>query len=187
MTTPISENSLARRLFLRKCAGAAAGLVALPGRSWAGAHGTGERSLAFRNLHTGEELRTVYWIDGAYQVSEMQAIARVLRDHRNDQEHLMDKGLMDLLYLLQQSVEKQGHFNVISGYRSPVTNAHLRAVSSGVAKHSLHMDGKAIDIRLPGCELNHLRDAALALKAGGVGYYPKSDFIHVDTGRVRRW
>jgi uncharacterized protein YcbK (DUF882 family) len=94
---------------------------------------------------------------------------------------------MDVLYLLQQSVGIAGPFHIISGYRSPVTNEKLRNNSSGVAKRSLHMQGKAVDIRLPGCKLNRLRNAALELKAGGVGYYAKSDFIHVDTGRVRRW
>ena len=94
---------------------------------------------------------------------------------------------MDVLYLLQQSVEIAGPFHIISGYRSPATNAKLHARSSGVATHSLHMQGKAVDIRLHGCKLDRLRNAALALKAGGVGYYARSNFIHVDTGRVRRW
>jgi uncharacterized protein YcbK (DUF882 family) len=92
-----------------------------------------------------------------------------------------------LLYTLQQQVEKPGTYQLISGYRSPATNAKLRNASSGVAKRSLHMRGKAVDIRLPGVELKHLRQAALSLRAGGVGYYPKSNFIHVDTGRPRFW
>ena len=99
----------------------------------------------------------------------------------------MDPKLLDLLYVLQQVTGISGAFHIIFGYRSPQTNQKLRTKSGGVAKRSLHMQGKAIDIRLPGCELKHLRDAALSLKAGGVGYYAKSDFIHVDTGRVRRW
>ena len=99
----------------------------------------------------------------------------------------MDRRLYDLLYTLQQQVTSKSSYQVISGYRSPATNAKLNRNSSGVAKRSLHMQGKAIDIRLPGVELKHLRKAALSLKAGGVGYYPKSNFIHVDTGRPRFW
>ena len=99
----------------------------------------------------------------------------------------MDQRLFDLLHLLQQQVGSKGSYHVISGYRSPKTNAMLNSKSNGVAKRSLHMQGRAIDIRLPGVELKHLRQAALNLKAGGVGYYPKSNFIHVDTGRTRFW
>ncbi len=99
----------------------------------------------------------------------------------------MDRELYDLLFTLQQKLGRFGTYHVISGYRSPKTNAMLHNISSGVAKRSLHMRGKAIDIRLPGTELKHLRQAALGLHAGGVGYYPNSNFIHVDTGRPRFW
>ncbi len=187
MTKPANGSHSSRRIFIKRCVGTAAGLIARPGSALANTHRATERSLTFLNLHTGEELHTVYWADGAYQAGELQAISYVLRDHRTDQQHLMDKRLMDLLYLLQQSVGTRGPFEVISGYRSPATNAELRATSSGVAKHSLHMQGKAIDIVLPGCKLRRLHDAAVALKAGGVGYYPRSNFIHVDTGAVRYW
>jgi len=146
-----------------------------------------ERSLAFRNLHTGETLRSTYWARGGYLKDELKGVNQVLRDHRSGEVYPMDPKLLDLLYLLQQTTGISGAFHIISGYRSPKTNQKLRTKSSGVAKRSLHMQGKAIDIRLPGCELKQLRDAALSLKAGGVGYYAKSDFIHVDTGRVRRW
>ncbi|HED18156.1 MAG TPA: DUF882 domain-containing protein [Gammaproteobacteria bacterium] len=146
-----------------------------------------ERSLEFRNLHTGEMLRTAYWVEGRYLQDELNKVNQVLRDHRSGEVHPMDKRLLDLLYVLQQTTGTRGAFHIISGYRSPQTNQKLRAQSSGVAKRSLHMQGRAVDIRLPGCELKHLRDAALSLKAGGVGFYARSDFIHVDTGRVRRW
>ncbi len=146
-----------------------------------------ERSLAFRNLHTGETLRSTYWAQGAYLKDELKGVNQVLRDHRSGEVYPMEPKLLDLLYVLQQTTGISGAFHVISGYRSPQTNQKLRTKSGGVAKRSLHMQGKAIDIRLPGCELKQLRDAALSLKAGGVGYYAKSDFIHVDTGRVRRW
>jgi len=177
----------ARRGFLQQVIGAGALVMAAPSSLWATVHRAPERSLTLKNLHTGEALRATYWADGRYLGEELQVVNRVLRDHRTGEVHSMDPALLDLLYLLQQSVAVKGPYHVISGYRSPASNALLRSHSSGVARKSLHMQGKAIDIRLPGCRLAHLRKAALALKAGGVGYYPKSDFIHVDTGRVRRW
>jgi len=150
-------------------------------------HSASNRSLAFRNLHTGETLRTTYWAEGRYLDDELKDVNQVLRDHRSGEAYPMDPRLLDLLHALQHTVGIGGAFHIISGYRSPQTNRKLQAQSSGVAKRSLHMQGKAMDIRLPGCKLKHLRDAALSLKAGGVGYYARSDFIHVDTGRVRRW
>ena len=174
-----------RRSFLQTCLGAGATLAAPS--LWASVHRAPERTLSFRNLHTGEKLRATFWAEGDYIREELTAVNQVLRDHRSGDVHAMDPKLLDLLYLLQQSVAVKGAFHIISGYRSPATNKQLSAKSSGVARKSLHMQGKAIDIRLPGCELKQLREAALALQAGGVGYYPKSNFIHVDTGRVRRW
>jgi uncharacterized protein YcbK (DUF882 family) len=147
----------------------------------------GERILQFQSIHTGEKVSATYWADGNYIPEEIAEIDRVLRDHRSNEVMAMDHKLYDLLYTLQQQVEKPGTYQLISGYRSPATNAKLRNASSGVAKRSLHMRGKAVDIRLPGVELKHLRQAALSLRAGGVGYYPKSNFIHVDTGRPRFW
>ena len=147
----------------------------------------GERILRFQNIHTGEKVSATYWADGVYIPDELTTIDRVLRDHRSREVAKMDRNLYDLLYVLQQQVQNDGTFQVISGYRSPASNDKLRKTGGGVAKRSLHMRGKAIDIRLPGVELKHLRQAALNLKAGGVGYYPKSNFIHVDTGRPRFW
>jgi len=175
----------ARRRFIQTILGTTATLVTPS--LWASLHRAPERSLAFKNLHTGESLRTTFWAEGNYRNDELKAVNHVLRDHRSGDVHPMDPKLLDLLYVLQQSVAVKGPFHIISGYRSPLTNQKLRAKSDGVAKKSLHMQGKAIDIRLPGCKLEHLRNAALELKAGGVGYYAKSNFIHVDTGRVRRW
>ena len=147
-----------------------------------------ERKLKFYNLHTGEQLTATYWADGAYIPAELRAINTVLRDHRTGHIEKIDRRLLDQLYLLQQKVEHNGLFHIISGYRSPKTNSNLRQDDkSGVAKRSLHMQGRAIDVRLPGVELKHLRQAALKLHAGGVGYYPKSNFIHLDTGRPRFW
>jgi len=146
-----------------------------------------ERQLAFYNLHTGEKLSATYWANDNYIDTELQSINHLLRDHRSGEMQPIDKNLLDLLYVLQQTVDKNGTYHIISGYRSPKTNARLRQQSNGVAKKSLHMLGKAIDVRLPGVELNHLRKAALSLQAGGVGYYPKSNFVHLDTGRPRFW
>ncbi len=174
-----------RRRFIQTFLGASATLVTAP--LWASIQDRPERSLALRNLHTGETLKTTFWADGHYLPGELRAINKVLRDHRSGEIHRMDPHLMDVLYLLQQSVGIAGPFHIISGYRSRATNAKLHARSSGVATHSLHMQGKAVDIRLHGCKLDRLRNAALALRAGGVGYYARSNFIHVDTGRIRRW
>jgi uncharacterized protein YcbK (DUF882 family) len=110
-----------------------------------------------------------------------------LRDHRADEVENIDTDLLDLLFALRKTLETREPFHVISGYRSAKTNATLRAAGSGVAPNSLHRLGKAIDIRTPGRELRVLHEAAVALKGGGVGYYPKSDFVHVDVGRVRYW
>jgi uncharacterized protein YcbK (DUF882 family) len=146
-----------------------------------------ERRLSFYNLHTGEKLVSTYWSQGEYIADELAAINHVLRDHRSGEVEKIDPNLLDLLHALQNKVEKSGEFHIISGYRSPKTNAMLRRDSAGVAKRSLHTRGKAVDIRLPGVALKHLRRAALDMHAGGVGYYPKSGFIHVDTGRPRFW
>ena len=148
------------------------------------------RELAFYGLHTGESLHTPYWEEGHYLPEALKAVDFILRDHRTSEVSRIDPALLDLLWAMQQSVEgldRQRAFHVISGYRSPSTNKALRASSNGVAKYSLHQVGKAIDIRLPGNSIGQLRKAAVALEQGGVGYYPRSDFVHVDTGRVRYW
>jgi uncharacterized protein YcbK (DUF882 family) len=145
------------------------------------------RQLAFLNTHTGERFSDAYWENGDYVPDAMTAINQVMRDHRSGEVHAIDPRLLDQLHSLNGLVEASAPFQIISGYRSPATNAALHDRSSGVATRSLHMDGRAIDIRIGGVELARLRDAALGMNAGGVGYYEASDFIHVDTGRVRRW
>jgi uncharacterized protein YcbK (DUF882 family) len=146
-----------------------------------------ERIISFKHLHTGESLKATYWAEGEYIAEELRGIEHLLRDHRSGDKHHIDPQLLDILYTLQHKVGAKREFNIISGYRSPKTNNMLRSKSGGVAKRSLHMQGKAIDIRIPGVELKDLRRAALSLKSGGVGYYSKSNFLHVDTGRVRNW
>lgn len=145
------------------------------------------RKIAFHNLHTGEHLETTYWAGGNYITAALKDIDHVLRDFRTGDVARIDPRLLDLLHLLQGKMESSESFHVISGYRSPKTNYTLAQQSSGVAKKSLHMKGMAVDIRLPGRALSDLKAAAVSLKLGGVGYYPKSDFIHVDVGRVRYW
>jgi uncharacterized protein YcbK (DUF882 family) len=166
---------------------AAAG--ALPGRSLAAltSDGSSKRSLLLHNLHTEERLEVTYWARGAYRPDALAQIDWIMRDHRCDEVAAIDRGLVDLLYRLQAKLGGDRTLEVISGYRSPATNAMLASVSDGVARKSLHMEGKAVDINVAGVRLSALRGAATALKAGGVGYYPQSGFVHVDVGRVRYW
>jgi len=145
------------------------------------------RTLAFDNVHTGERLEATYWERGTYQPDALAAIDRILRDHRTEETIEMDAGLLDLLHSLRSTLGSRRRFEVISGYRSPSTNAALFEEGHGVAEHSFHVAGQAIDIRLPGRSLSALRRAALHLRRGGVGYYPHSGFVHVDVGPVRRW
>ena len=146
-----------------------------------------ERLLAFYNTHTGESIQTVYWAEGGYIPQALADIDHILRDHRNNEIKDMSPALLDLLYGINGIIEARQPFHIISGYRSPTTNAKLAASSGGVAKHSMHLDGKAIDICVPGHDLIQVRRAAFMLHGGGVGYYPGSDFVHVDVGRVRQW
>lgn len=145
------------------------------------------RRLGFQCTHTGERIDTEYWVGGRYLPDATAAIDHVLRDFRTGDIHPIHTSLLDLLHSLRSSLGSEEPFHVISGYRSPKTNAALQSKSNGVATKSLHMRGMAIDIRLPGCKIADLHRTALALQKGGVGYYPASDFVHVDVGRVRRW
>jgi uncharacterized protein YcbK (DUF882 family) len=148
------------------------------------------RTLSFFHTHTGERLKTTYCCDGKYQPEALEAINTLLRDFRVDKVKAIDPALLDLLHELAGTLETDSPIHVISGYRAPETNHMLRSRGSaqtGVASRSLHMVGKAIDLRIPGVKLDHLRGAARSLKLGGVGFYPSSNFVHVDTGRVRYW
>ena len=145
------------------------------------------RTLRLQHLHTGEKLSIEYFSGGRYLPHALEAVNHLLRDFRTGEAGPMAPALFDLLHDLAVLTETRHPFEVISAYRSPQTNAALRARSSGVASGSLHLQGKAIDIRLADVPLATLRDAALSLRRGGVGYYPASRFVHVDIGRVRRW
>jgi len=174
-----------RRSFLKSSV-ALASVIGMPALAKAAQAAPGERTLRLYNTHTGESLRTVFWAEGQFIPDALQDINKVLRDHRNNKIAEMDP---QLLLLLNDVSTKFGdsQLHIISGYRSPESNAKLHANSSGVAKHSMHMDGKAIDIRMPGKDLAQVHKAAMAMRRGGVGYYPDSQFVHMDTGRVRYW
>jgi uncharacterized protein YcbK (DUF882 family) len=146
-----------------------------------------ERTLRLYNTHTGESLRSIFWAEGQFIPDALQDINKVLRDHRNNAIEPIDPQLLVLLDRVSAQFGSQNVLHVISGYRSPETNAKLHANSNGVAKHSMHMEGKAIDIRIPGQDLAKLHKVAMAQRGGGVGYYPDSQFVHMDTGRVRYW
>jgi len=144
-------------------------------------------TLELRALHTGERLSVAPSADGRWPPAALAGLRHLLRDHRNGLEHDVDPALPDLLLAVAARCERPPHFEVISGYRSPASNAALRAAGHGVSAHSLHMEGRAIDVRLQGCALAALRAAGLGLARGGVGYYPGPGFVHLDTGRVRSW
>jgi uncharacterized protein YcbK (DUF882 family) len=147
-----------------------------------------ERAIELHNTHTNESVSVVFRRGEEYQERAITSLRHVMRDHRNDQAHDIDLGLYDQLYDLALAAHCDARFEIISGYRSPESNSKMASrPGSGVAKHSLHMEGRAIDVRLHGCSCADLRDLALAAKKGGVGYYRSSDFVHVDTGRVRTW
>ncbi len=146
-----------------------------------------ERSLSFHSLHTGEVLETVYWAQGEYVSGSLSEIQHILRDFRTGDLHPIDPRLLDVLCEVQTMMETKGRFEIISGYRSPKTNAALRSHSTGVAENSLHLKGMAAAVRISDRSVAALRKAALSLKAGGVGYYPASQFVHIDVGRVRSW
>jgi uncharacterized protein YcbK (DUF882 family) len=185
----MSSSTLTRRHLLKMGAMSAAWLSipAAPALAAMAVRTAPRRSLSLYCLHTGESLSTVYWENGSYLPDRLREISRVLRDFRTGDIRPIEPGLLDLLNVLAVRLDSREPFHVISGYRSPVTNAMLASHSEGVSPRSLHMQGKAIDIRVPGRDLSVLHRAAIAMRGGGVGYYPRSDFVHVDIGRVRYW
>lgn len=178
--------SLGRRAFLGLATGA---LVQPWARAARGEPGLGaaSRTLGFRNLHTGEAVEVVYRVDGRLDPEALREIDWVLRDFRTGEARPIARGLLDVLWAVRVALDTDAPYEVISGYRSPRTNAMLARASRGVSRASLHMRAMAIDVRLPDRPLMALRDTALALHVGGVGYYPASGFVHVDIGRVRWW
>ena len=177
---------LTRRHFLGFC-GATAALLATPLASAKALKPQGARSLSLHNLHTGEQLKTDFWIDGQYQPEALAAIDNILRDHRCDETYNMDRDLVDLLHRLSRKLDTRRPLEIISGYRSPETNEALREKSTGVAQNSYHTIGMAVDIRIADRSLSALYRGARALELGGVGVYARSRFVHVDVGPVRTW
>lgn len=145
------------------------------------------RDISLRNLHTNDQVSCTYWVAGKYQADALQEVNQCLRDHRSGDVGKMDPLLLDSIHALTDIIGYNGEVHIISGYRSPATNEMLRRTSSGVAKKSFHTLGKAVDLRLPDVSLSKLHKAALAMHNGGVGYYPGSNFLHLDTGPKRHW
>jgi uncharacterized protein YcbK (DUF882 family) len=177
---------VARRRFVAASLGVAAGLSPVA-RAIAAAAAPPVHRLSFYHIHTGEKLNIAYREQGALIKGALTEINRYLRDFRTEQIHDIDVALLDALHELYTTFDGRGNFEVISGYRSPRTNAALRHATTGVAENSLHIQGRAIDVRLTSAKTVAVRDAAISLRRGGVGYYPESNFVHVDTGPFRSW
>lgn len=174
-----------RRLF---SAGVGVGLGAFAfGSAPAMALSEPERRLRLTNAHTWEKLDIVYWADGDYISEALTEINFLMRDHRANRVKAMDVNLIDQLFQIVTSLETKERVHILSGYRTAETNAALRKASSGVAKYSLHMEARAMDINIPTVSSKIIQKSAIALKAGGVGYYPGPGFVHIDTGKVRNW
>lgn len=204
--TKVDEDSVveSRRKFLKTIAygsvlalsGCGVETAAVRDRDWQGItqqshtryhHRPGHRTLSFEHTHTGEKLKLTYFERGNYINGALQEIDYLLRDFRTAETHPIDTALLDQLFDLKQTLRLNKPFHILSGYRSPFTNAQLRKHSRGVAEHSFHMQGRAIDIRVEGVSSKTIRNAALAMAQGGVGYYPRNNFVHLDTGKVRAW
>lgn len=193
----MKHSSLSRRSFLSNSAKFSAGIAASCSAPSVLADAnpsivsarlqTQDRSLSLYNIHTGERLTATFFAEGQYQSEELKRLDWLLRDHRSGDATAIHRDLYERLFQLTETLGGSQGIHIISGYRSPKTNAVLRQQSSGVAKRSLHMQGKAIDLAMPGVSHQHLHKAARAMKVGGVGYYPKSGFVHLDCGRTRHW
>lgn len=181
---PLPASTLLSR---RRILGAAVAVTAVGLVKPATAVSFAPRSVSLYNVHTSEWLRTVYWADGHYIPEAVRDINWILRDHDTDELRPMNAGVLDVLGMLRDRLETRDPFLVVCGYRSPATNRRLYLEGVGVAKRSYHIKGMAVDLRTEGRSLEQVRNAALSLRGGGVGYYPRSDFVHVDCGPVRRW
>jgi uncharacterized protein YcbK (DUF882 family) len=177
--------SVRRRFLAAGAAFLASPFLALPRRAHANSESA--RTLSFRHTHTGELLSLTYAAGDAYVTEALARVNWFLRDFRNGESRAIDPQLLDQLHTLSAATGTRAPYEVISGYRSPATNEMLQRHGGGVATHSLHLEGRAIDIRLADVPLADLRDAATSLRAGGVGFYARSQFVHLDTGTVRRW
>jgi uncharacterized protein YcbK (DUF882 family) len=181
------KGGISRRAFLTRVGIAAAGSLLIPSaESFASALGR-ERRIALYNTHTKEEWGFVCSPQQYYDDALLDSFSHFLRDHHADVSRPMDPALLDLLYAVTVLTGGRGEYNIISGYRSPETNQMLRKISHGVAEHSMHIEGKAIDLRTEDLSIRTIQQVALALQQGGVGYYGSADFVHLDTGEIRAW
>ncbi|MGB9098290.1 DUF882 domain-containing protein [Erwinia sp.] len=167
--------------------GAALGCALLPGQAFASLSTSRPRVLTLNNLNTGETLKTEFFNGKSYDKDELSRLNHFFRDYRANKVKNIDPHLFDQLYRLQALLDTRKPVTLISGYRSLATNNSLRSHSKGVAKHSYHTLGQAMDLHIDGIALNNVRKAALSMRAGGVGYYPSSNFVHIDTGPARHW
>jgi uncharacterized protein YcbK (DUF882 family) len=188
LTAENKQKHIPRRRFLQLLTAGSVAAVGFPQVSFSSTRRNFlPRELSFYNTHTGENASLTYFEGGQYLTEALQEIDNIFRDHRTDEVMPIDPNLLNLLYGLQLTLEVNKPFHIISGYRSPASNSMLHARTDGVARHSLHMQGKAVDIRIQGVDSRNIRDAAIFLEQGGVGYYASSDFVHVDTGAIRTW
>ncbi|MBC8426796.1 DUF882 domain-containing protein [bacterium] len=179
---------MGRRCFLRLCGAAAAGcLLPAPALALASRLQPVDKAISLLNIHTGESLERVYRTDDAYVAETLAAVDHLLRDHRTGEVRHIDPRLLDQLYYVAAKLGTREPFHVVSGFRSARTNEMLRRQGHATAKRSFHLDGRAVDVRLPGVALGDVRRAARDLRAGGVGHYPDPGFVHLDTGPVRTW
>ena len=186
-SSPASTGFLSRRSFLTRSAMAATGALLLPSTQSVASILSTERTLVFHNVHTDEELTLRCCPEQDYDRETRLRFSSLLRDHHADEVREMDAGLIDIFFALSAFTGSNGPFKILSGYRSPETNSWLRRYSHGVAEHSMHIEGKAVDIRMEDVSIREIRQAGMALAMGGVGYYPRSGFVHLDTGRIRHW
>lgn len=182
-----SAGTISRRRFLTRSSMAAVGALLLPSTKSVASILSTERTLSFHNVHTDEELTIRCCPEKDYDRETRLRFSSLLRDHHADEVREMDPGLIDIFFALSAFTGSSGTFQVLSGYRSPETNGWLRRFSHGVAEHSMHIEGKAVDIRMDDVSIREIRQAGMALAMGGVGYYPRSNFVHLDTGRIRSW
>ncbi len=182
-----STGGVSRRSFLARVGVAAAGALLVPSADAFASSLSKQRRITLFNTNTKEEWGFTVAPRQNYDYGLLTDFNRFLRDHRTDEIHAMDPALLDMLYAVTLLSGGRGEFNIISGYRCPETNQMLRKYSHGVAEHSLHMQGKAIDLRAEDVSTRTLQQVAMALQQGGVGYYGAADFVHMDTGDVRYW
>lgn len=185
--TLLSRRTLLKRATLLAGGAASAMTGVIAPAAVIAANSAPDRRLLLVNIHTADQLDTVFWSNGRYIDSSLRDINYLMRDHRANEVMHIDKRVLDFLYAIQTQLGAVREVQILSGYRSPETNALLAKRSNRVAKNSLHMVGKAMDMRVPGVKTRDIRELALVQRRGGVGYYPKSDFVHIDCGPVRHW